>query len=162
MDIEKIFSDRRSCLAHIGMDHEEFLKFLPYFEKAYLSYKRRNGKPNVRNAGRKSTLDTIEKRLFFVLYYFKTYPTFDVLGGTFGMDRGTACKWVHRYTEVLLEALQKMKLLPMRRFKSKKEFIEYFPEIRLVVIDGTERRQQRPQNSEKQKEHYSGKKNSIR
>ncbi|MCP5500642.1 MAG: transposase [Leptospiraceae bacterium] len=100
----------------------------------------------------------MKKRLFFVLYYFKTYPTFDVLGGAFGMDRGTACKWVHRYTEVLLEALQEMDLLPRRKFKDKQEFLNYFPEIRLVVLDGTERRRRRPKDSKEQKEYYSGKK----
>ena len=39
-----------------------------------------------------------------------------------------------------------------------KEFIEQFPEVKVVIIDGTERPLQRPQGTEEQKAHYSGKK----
>jgi hypothetical protein len=38
------------------------------------------------------------------------------------------------------------------------EFLECFPEVKEVIIDGTERPVQRPQDPDKQKEHYSGKK----
>lgn len=41
MDIEKIISDKRSCLAHIGMEYKEFVEILSYFETAYLSYKKK-------------------------------------------------------------------------------------------------------------------------
>jgi len=39
-----------------------------------------------------------------------------------------------------------------------KEFIQAFPEVKEIFIDGTERRVQRPKNSKKQKKKYSGKK----
>lgn len=48
--------------------------------------------------------------------------------------------------------------LPERKLRSLKEFLERFPEVQEVIIDGTERPVQRPQDSQKQKEHYSGKK----
>ncbi|WP_412176160.1 transposase family protein [Leptospira interrogans] len=31
---------------------------------------------------------------FFILFYLKTYPTYDVLEAVFKMDRTTACKLV--------------------------------------------------------------------
>jgi len=39
-----------------------------------------------------------------------------------------------------------------------KEFVEKFPFVKKVILDGTERPVQRPQDNEKQKEYYSGKK----
>jgi len=36
-------------------------------------------------------LSLLEK-LFFILYYFKTYPTYDVLAADFDVDRGTTCR----------------------------------------------------------------------
>ena len=162
MDIKRIFSDDRSSQAHIGMTKKEFHKFLPFFESAYLDYRISKSKTkNLKNAGRKSKLDTMEKRLFYVLYYLKAYPTFDILGGAFGMDRGTACKWAHRYVDVLCSALELSGALPKRKFKDRNEFIKHFPDLQIVITDGTERRRRRPKNNDMQKEFYSGKKNVI-
>ena len=35
-------------------------------------------------------------------------------------------------------------------------------DVRLIIVDGTEQRKNRPKNKEKQKKYYSGKKNVIR
>jgi hypothetical protein len=48
--------------------------------------------------------------------------------------------------------------LPERKLESIEEFIARFPSAKEVMIDGTERPIQRPQDQEKQKSHYSGKK----
>ncbi|EMF80398.1 DDE family endonuclease domain protein [Leptospira weilii serovar Topaz str. LT2116] len=48
--------------------------------------------------------------------------------------------------------------LPKQSFKNKAEFMKFFPDLKVVITDGTERRRRRPQNREKQKEFYSGKK----
>jgi hypothetical protein len=48
--------------------------------------------------------------------------------------------------------------LPIRKLGSLEEFIERFPAVKEVIIDGTERPVQRPKDSQRQKEHYSGKK----
>ena len=37
----------------------------------------------------------------------------------------------------------------------------HFPRAQEVIIDGTEQPVQRPKDAERQKEHYSGKKNDI-
>ncbi len=34
-------------------------------------------------------------------------------------------------------------------------------DVRLIIVDGTEQRKNRPKNKEKQKKYYSGKKNVI-
>ena len=161
MDIEKVLSDDRSSQANIGLLPLDFYKLLPFFKKEIDSRKIKRGIKNLKNAGRKSALDTMEKKLFYSLYYLKVYPTFDVLGATFGMDRGTACKWAHRYIDVLLEALVRAEVLPKRKIKSRAEFIKCFPDLKVVITDGTERRKRRPKNKALQKEFYSGKKNAT-
>lgn len=46
----------------------------------------------------------------------------------------------------------------MRKLRSIDEFMARFPEVKEVIIDGTERPIQRPKQPERQKEHYSEKK----
>ena len=44
----------------------------------------------VPSGGPKGSLDTFDKKLFFLLYDLKTYPVFDVLGFHFGLSGGHA------------------------------------------------------------------------
>jgi hypothetical protein len=37
--------------------------------------------------GSKARLQTIEAKLFYILFYFKCYPTFDLSGILFDLDR---------------------------------------------------------------------------
>ncbi len=61
--------------------------------------------------------------------------------------------------QLLLEkALGRKMALPERKLESIEEFITRFPRVTEVMIDGTERPIQRPQDQQKQKDHYSGKK----
>lgn len=161
MDIDKVLSDNRSSQANLGLLAKDFYKLLVHFDKELFDKKKQNGVKNLKNAGRKSILETSKKKLFYSLYYLKVYPTFDVLGATFGMDRGTACKWAHRYIDVLFAALVRADVIPKRKIKSRKEFIKCFPDLKMVITDGTERRKRRPKNQALQKEFYSGKKNAT-
>lgn len=161
MDIYKVLRDERSSQANIGIRREEFVKLHIYFYKVLQIKERKKRAKNKRGAGKKPTLNTLRKKMFYALYYLKTYPTFDVLGSTFEMNRGTACKWAHYYVDVLLKAFELAGVVPKRKFKSKEEFMEHFPDIKFVIADGTERRKRRPKNAALQKEYYSGKKKLI-
>ena len=59
---------------------------------------------------------------------------------------------------ILEVSLGDKKALPVRQLTSRKEFVEKFPFVKKVILDGTERPVQRPPDNEKQKEYYSGKK----
>jgi hypothetical protein len=63
-----------------------------------------------------------------------------------------------RLQSLLETVLGKKMVLPERKLESIEEFIARFPSAKEVMIDGTERPIQRPQDQEKQKSHYSGKK----
>jgi ribosomal protein L44E len=88
----------------------------------------------------------------------KCYPTYDLAGLIFGVDKAQINRWVNSLRVILEKALGKAMVLPERQIKSMKEFIERFPDVKELIIDGTERPISRPKDKQKQKECYSGKK----
>jgi len=108
--------------------------------------------------GRIGNLRSSSEKLFFILFYFKCYPTFDVLGLLFDLDRSNTCRNVQKLTPILENVLGKKMVLPSRKINSLKELLEIFPGVKDLFIDGTERPLQRPKDKEKQKKNYSGKK----
>ena len=107
--------------------------------------------------GFKGVLDTPDKKLFFVLFYLKVYPTFDVLGALFAQPRGRSCEAIQRLLPLLEAALGQSACC-----RSVAEFRQRFPEVKDVMIDGVERPIQQPQSSKRQNRHYSGKKKNHR
>jgi len=158
LNINHALEDDRLLRAVIGMGKEEFsellTKFIPIEKR--IQYKRnRNRQPG---AGRPHTLETAEQKLFYILFYMKCYPTYDVASFVFDVDRSQTKRWVDRLRKKLEKALGKAQVLPARKINSVKEFLERFPAVKELLIDGTERPVQRPKNKQKQKERYSGKK----
>ena len=166
IDLRLNIRDDRQFKSLTGLSEEKFEKLCPIFcevyeealEEAHVQDIFQDRRKNERGGGRKGKLPTIEDKLFFVLYYFKVYPTFDVLASTFGMSRSKACENVHKFTPVLYEALYRAGFMPYRHFESVEEFKKAFEGIDRIIIDATERKHVRPQDSEKQTEMYSGKK----
>jgi len=157
MDIQKILSDERTCQANFGVTPNEFYKLVPIFSAELTKIINKVKKKNIRNAGRKAVLHTDEKKLAFTLYYLKTYPTFDVLGSIFGLNRSTACTLSHQYIDILLKALKIFGVVPKEKIKNRNEFILEFPNLKVVITDGTERRRRRSKNKDNHKEFYSEK-----
>lgn len=109
--------------------------------------------------GRKATLRTPQEKLFYILLYCKCYPTFDLLSILFDFERSCAWDWVHGLLPVLEQTLGYKQALPERKLRSMEEFLERFPDVQEVIVDGTERPvQQRQKSSDQQKQLYSGKK----
>jgi len=108
--------------------------------------------------GKKGALPTMRDKLLFLLYYFKVYPTFDVLGTQFNMARSKANENLHKLTPVLYQTLVNLEVMPQRKFASPDELLEVLDGIDTVLIDVTERNYRRPQENQSQREHYSGKK----
>jgi hypothetical protein len=154
--LSSVFKDQRTAQALIGVSKGEFEVLLNLFAQAMLVHSHENKVDFVR--GRKPIIKQIEDRLFFVLFYMKTYPTFDVLGTLFGMDRTTACKLLHTLMGVLKMALSYLDLLPKQTKKELKEKFKKMKKRGYVIADGTERPIRRPSNKQKQKDYYSGKK----
>ena len=161
MNINTLNKNARAMKALTGMSGEEFHNLVPDFERELYRHQasrlNRQRKPGGGQTGR---LPTAQDKLFFILFYIKTYPTFDVLAFFFDKPRGRSCEAMHIYLSILEKALGKKMKLPERRINSVEEFMEKFPEVKDVFVDGTERRMQRPQKPKRNRRYYSGKKKS--
>lgn len=160
LNLERIFQQERLLRAMTGLNRKAFESLLPAFTEAY-EQSRVNPELKRKRAvggGRKATLHTSGEKLFYILLYCKCYPTFDLLSVLFGFDRSCAWDWVHGLLPVLEQTLGSKQALPERKLRSIEEFLERFPDVKEVILDGTERPVQRPKDSQQQQEHYSGKK----
>lgn len=163
ISIEDIKNDRVSS-SLIGMKIEEFKELAKSFEKEIIEERERAYKEGERKrkagGGAKGNLETAEQKLFFVLYYMKNYPSYDVLGYLFDMDGGNACSHIQILTPLVSKVLDRLGVMPAREFSDKESF-EQVVETKELIIDATERRCVRPVNKEQQRAKYSGKKKLI-
>lgn len=115
--------------------------------------------------GRKSNLQTMATKLLFVLYYYKVYPTFDVLGLTFNLSRSKAHTQLYNLSPLLHETLVQLEMMPAREFATVDELMTALDGLDQIVIDATAPRgsppYHRPQEATAQQEHYSGKKTAY-
>lgn len=162
LDLERVKSDDRLLRAVTGLNLKALETLKPAFAQALSEapVPRRSQKPRERavGGGRKPRLASVEDKLIYILFYFKCYPTFDLAGLLFDLDRSQAHRWMHRLQPVLEAALGKQLALPQRKLRSMAAFVEAFPEVERVILDATERPVQRAQDNEQQREDYSGKK----
>lgn len=160
LKLERILNQDRLMRAMTGLNRKAFEALLPSFTQAYQQslIKPETKRKRAPGGGRKATLKTMADKLFYILLYCKCYPTFDLMGVLFEFDRSCAWDWVHGLLPILEQALGHKQALPERKLRSLQEFVERFPEVKEVILDGTERPVQRPQDSAQQKAHYSGKK----
>lgn len=156
--------DRRKFLALTGLTLKEFTALLPPFVEAYrrqyAGLKTLAGRKRKRHAGggRRGMLQTPEQKLLFILVYLKAYPLQVVMGELFGMNQSAANQQIHRLLPVARQALTAIGVMPERDGGQFAQAERRRTEATTYIIDGTERRRQRPKSPEKQALHYSGKK----
>ena len=166
VNINRALGNNRLMKSVTGMSAMEFKQLSEEFgrehEKAKQSRYKKGLKKGERQrkpgGGRKGNLKTLEQKLFFVLFYFKCYPTFDLLGFLFDLNRSNSLRNIQKLTAILEKTLNRKMVLPKREIHTSKELFKSFPELRNVFVDGTERPTQRPKDNDEQKENYSGKK----
>ena len=158
LDIQRVLKQDRLVRALTGLNRKAFDQLLVAFSPVYEQSRQTQPRQRAVGGGRKARLLGTQEKLFFILFYFKCYPTFDLAGIIFDMHRSQAHDWMHRLQPILEETLGQKMVLPERKLDSIEAFLERFPGVERVMIDGTERPIQRPQDSEAQKANYSGKK----
>ena len=158
LNIERVLKQDRLLRAMTGLNRQAFDELLPTFGTVYEQGLVQPTRQRAIGGGRKARLRTIAEKLFYILFYFKCYATFDLAGVLFDLDRAQAHHWMHRLQPILEQALGEKMALPERKLTSIAAFIERFPEVERVMIDGTERPIARPQDADEQKHNYSGKK----
>jgi len=146
-----------------GLSKEKFEELLPIFKECEEKMKEQHYQIYEQNYERKPSaggspiFKKSEEQLFFTLFYLKTYPTFDVLGFTFGCSGKTAHQNLYKFLPVLELALESLDCLPKRSFESVEEFIEFMSKHQDLLIDATERLHHRKKDQEEQKKYYTKK-----
>jgi len=146
----------------IGITYRQFHEMLPTFSTALRKAEQakawRKKRLRIPGGGRKATLRTDEKKLFFILWYYKVYPTFRYAQIECGFDKRNIQLWIRFLQQVLFSALGYELELPKRKIRNRGEWLDVCPQLSEFIVDSTERVIQRPQDKEKQTEYYSGKK----
>ena len=161
--------DDRHMRSLTGLSQSQFNQLMPTFASVYqdtqqVAYEKGvavGTRPRKPGGGAKGKLPTLSDKLLFVLYYYKTYPTFDVLGTQFDMARSKANENLHKLSPILHTTLERLGMMPHREFKTPEALKAALSGMDQIIIDATERAYRRSQNDAKQREHYSGKKNVI-
>lgn len=156
----------KEFLSATGITIVEFERLLPAFAQAYETRYCGDvtvaGTPRQRRAGggTKGKLQRMEDKLLFILVYQKTYPLQTMLGLQFEMSQSQANEWIHRLMPILQEALAALEMKPERKASELTTIDALSAEPADLLIDGSERRRQRPKDNQKQRQYYSGKKNA--
>ena len=149
----------KDLLALTGLARREFDELLPAFERALPKpRKRRQRRQRAPGGGRKPALSTAADKLLFILVYMKAYPLQAVQAHLFGMSPSSANRYIHQLLPVLAEALDRLGMMPERDGRQVAQHERRQGDTHDLIVDGVERRRQRPKNPEKQAIHYSGKK----
>ena len=145
-----------------GMSNDEFeglygqlVDAIERYEEARLE---RRDRQRAVGAGRRYQHDA-RNRLLMALIWLRVYPTYDVLGFIFDLDKSNISRNLKGMLVVLREQLGNEVEWPdrARRKQKMEQFMQEFPEV-VAIVDATEQPTQRPQDAEEQKRYYSGKK----
>jgi hypothetical protein len=160
---ETLKTKPKDLLALTGLARREFDELLPVFAQALQAAEAQahpvpRKRQRAPGGGRKPSLRAAEDKLLFALVYTKTYPLQVVQGQLFGMSQSSANEWIHFLLPVLATALDDLGVLPERDGTQVARHERRQAEPPDLIVDGVERRRQRPKNRKKQALHYSGKK----
>ena len=98
LNIDRALNDDRLMKAMTGLSKPEFNKLTESFgdesqneaQNRYETGVEQGNRERKRGGGRIGNLGSYATKLFFTLFYFKCYPTFDILGGKEYIDE---CVW---------------------------------------------------------------------
>lgn len=158
MDINKILRNHRMSMALIGLSKEKFEELLVTFTQILIDERNTHKRKRKIGGGRNGNIKSAEQKLFFILFYMKNYPTYDVAAFLFASSKTSTCDWVHDILPILKKTLGRELVLPKRQIHTPEEFFALFPGVNEVMIDGLERPAVRSKNNKTQKKNYSGKK----
>lgn len=96
LNIEGALKQDRPLRALTGLNRKAFDALLPTFTTMHLNIQQTKPRQRALSGGRKARLLTAQDKLFFILFYFKCYPSFDVARLLFDMHRSQAHEWMHR------------------------------------------------------------------
>jgi hypothetical protein len=164
-----LIRDDRQMKALTGLSQAPFDYLLPVFTDIYQAARQHKYETGGASGtsrrqpggGAQGNLPTMAEQLQFVLSYYQTYPTFDVLGQQFEMARSKANEHLHKLSPMLDDPLVHLELMPYRELATPEELKAALQGVDRLLIDATERAYHRSADDAKQREHYSGKKTAY-
>ena len=132
--------DDRQMKALTGLSQAQFDQLLPVFSEVYQATQQHTYETGLESGtrqrkpggGSKGKLPTMADKLQFVLYYYKTYPTFDGLGTQFDMARSKANENLHKLSPILYDTLVHLDLMPYREVATPEELKAALPNLEVV------------------------------
>ena len=112
LKIEGVVKQDRLLRALTGLNKKAFETLLPIFQQQYEQSLKSKSRKRAVGGGRKAQLKTITAKLFFILFYFKCYLTFDLAGFIFGIHRSQAHYCVHKLQPIVKKAFIAKMVLP--------------------------------------------------
>jgi hypothetical protein len=108
--------------AFTGLSQAQFDPLLLVFSDIYQATQQQTYEQGVESGtrrrkpggGSKGKWPTMADKLPFVLYYYKTYPTFDGLATQLEMARSKANENLHKLSPILYDTLVHLELMPSR------------------------------------------------
>jgi hypothetical protein len=115
-----------------GLSQAQFDSLLPVFRDIYRATQQQTYEEGLQSGTRRrrpgggstGKLPTIVEKLQFVLYYYKTYPPFDVLGAQFAMACSKANENLHKLSPILYDTLVHLELMPYRELATPEDWME--------------------------------------
>ena len=162
------------------MQPDRFEQLMPEFERVYLELEAqrkscvvKTGEQRQRKPGGGAQFSTdLAERLLMLLIYYRLYLTQEFMTLLFDVDNkatiSRAIAQVRPVFEAVLPVPERARKTVMAlaeketkrrrgRINNVEDFVEQYPELS-ILIDGTEQPKQRPQDPQKRKSDYSGKK----
>ena len=149
----------------IGIKRKDFDRLLPKFSRElrkaeYQNYLRNSKRERAFGAGRTpKAFKTDEEKLFFILFYYKVYPTVRLAEYLFELDHTNIKRWKDFLEVVLNNTVSYQLQLPIRRVRCLSELITVYPALKDCIVDATERPVRRPKDPTNESKYFSGKKN---
>lgn len=146
----------------LGITHCQFKDILPRFSRELrraeqVRYVKESERKRPYGAGRRPVFYSDEEKLFFILSYYKIYPTYRFAEYLFELDHTNIHRWKEFLEDVLQRALGYELKLPERTIRCMEELIQVCPEISECIVDATERSVRRPQDPKQETKYFSGK-----
>jgi len=120
LNFDRALNDDRLLKAMTGLSASEFNKLTGSFgqelqNEAWIRYEtgvKLGGRERKPGGGRIGNLESDAEKLFFTLFYFKCYPTFDILGFVFDLNRSNANRNTHKLTLALFRNRSNVQIPP--------------------------------------------------
>ena len=162
LEYKRLKKDRRQVLALTGLTPKEFGALHEAFCVAYATLypadktaegqvRTRQGGGGRRAVGHDGAEAVVQSGVS------EAYPLQALLGALFGLSQSRANRWLQRLLPIVKHALDELGVLPGRVPEQFAKQERDQQEAAELIIDGTDRRRQRPKNKVKQALHYSGK-----